>query len=229
MGARRRGPSAVDKQLADRVDRHAPAQRLGLVDVDAQRVPRGVPHIAVAVLELSLDERHMKVPAALKSARPFAKTSVPSLEGRHGERSVVWACPKWRLVVIPSTAAPLALSLNPWSKNQVPPQTKSTFRDKDSSAIMKKPSWLKANDAALSERKQTETENRVKYKQFVKQLKKGHKGNHPGSPTSPVSPTAASSNEPKTNPHLARASSGRLFSSGSEKWPVGRRQVRKEN
>ena len=162
---------------------------------------RGLDHLTLellalpkdgCMLELCLDDRRMDVPPALRSAASFASTIAPLLDSADdpGEEraaapssvasGVAWSCPKWRLIVVPST--PHALTLSPDSTYEewqakvfdkwVSLRGGSSSMDKVSEA----PFWLKANDKWLAERKASDAARRKQYKQHQDRLKKGLKG-----------------------------------------------------
>ena len=88
--------------------------------ITIEMLPLPADHSGV-FLELSLDERRMRVGEDLRGDRPFSALKIAPDGSAAGGTSkaclVTGDCPKWRLIVLPTTAAPLTLSPDPTARD----------------------------------------------------------------------------------------------------------------
>ena len=129
------------------------------------------------IVELYLDETRMEIPPVLRAKRPYYSTlplgTLAALGSDQGTSLgsdqglapfadlapsadfVTWACPKWRLLALPSNPVALSLSPDRLSLDGMA-RIKSKWVELRGGKVgepLAEPFWLKANDSALNERK----------------------------------------------------------------------------
>jgi hypothetical protein len=149
---------------------------------------RGMDHITLElvhvnssgiIIELSLDERRMKVPSILRSSKSF---STIQLENSFSLEDVTWSSPKWRLMALPSNNVTLQLGPDPtiadWANKLQSKWHEMRLSGSSGGSVsdpLHEPFWLKGNDIELDERKHHDAFIRKKYKTYIDRLKKGIK------------------------------------------------------